>query len=83
MPLKELVKFFKAAGTGKTKAGLLGTQVLSDTEVTRLSSLPSRNILLAQLAGQLNAPIQGLHYALSWNVKKLMYALQAIQKSKS
>lgn len=82
-PLKEVVKFFKAAGAGKLKAGLLGAQVLTDAEVTRLSTLPTREILLAKLVGQLNAPIQGLHYALSWNINKLVWALSQIQSSKS
>lgn len=81
-PLKELLKFFKAAGSGKTKAGLLGAQILTDADVTRLSKLPTRELLLGQLVGQLNAPIQGLHYALSWNINKLAYALIAIKKSK-
>lgn len=82
-PLKELLKFFKAAGFGKTKAGLLGSQVLSDEEVTRLASLPNRNMLLGQLVGQLNSPIRGLHYALSWNINKLVWALNAVKEKKS
>lgn len=82
-PLKELVKFFKAAGMGKTKAGLLDGQALNEADVTRLAQLPGREQLLGQLVGQLNAPIQGLHYAMSWNIRKLMYALGAIGKSKS
>ncbi len=81
-PLKELVKFFKSSGIGKTKAGILGKQVLLDAEVTRLSSLPPRQQLLGQLVGQLNAPIQGLHYALNWNIQKLVYALHAVQQKK-
>ena len=32
-PLKELLKFFKAAGMGKTKTGLLGNQLLNESEV--------------------------------------------------
>jgi len=81
-PLKELLKFFKSAGAGKTKGGLLGTQVLSDAEVTRLSSLPSHEQLLGQLVGQLNAPIQSLHYALSWNINRLAWALNAIKNKR-
>ncbi len=81
-PIRELLKFFKAAGVGKTKTGLLGTQVLSDIEVTRLASLPSRQVLLGRLVGQLNAPIQGLHRALNWNINRFVWALNAIQSSK-
>lgn len=82
-PLKELLKFFKAAGFGKTKAGLLGSQVLSDEEVTRLATLPNRTMLLGQLVSQLNAPIQGLHYALQWNIKRFVWGLDEVKKSKS
>ncbi len=81
-PLKELVKFFKSAGTGKTKAGLLGSQALTQTDVTRLAQLPGRQQLLGQLAGQLNAPIQGLHYALNWNINKLVWAINSIKEKK-
>ncbi len=81
--IKELLKFFKAANVGKTKAGLLGTQLLTDVEVTRLSKLPGKQQLLGQLAGQLMAPIQGLHYALSWNMNALVRTLSHIKDQKS
>lgn len=82
-PLKELLKFFKTTGFGKTKGGLLGTTVMTDEDVTRLSKLAPRQQLLGQLASQMNAPIQGLHYALSWNLNKFVWALEAIKNSKS
>lgn len=82
-PLRELVNFFKGTGAGKTKGGLLGDQALSEADVARLSSLPTRQALLGRLVGQLNAPIQGLHYALSWNINKLVYAINAVKEKKS
>ena len=82
-PLKELLKYFKTAGMGKTRGGFMGETVLSDGDVTRLAQLPTHKVLLAQLVRQLNAPIQGLHYALSWNLKKFVYALREIQSSKT
>ena len=82
-PLKELAKFFKAAGVGKTKAGLLRGSFLGESELTRLSQLPTREVLLGQLVGQLKAPINGLHYALSWNLRRLVYALSNIKDQKS
>lgn len=81
-PLRQLVKFLKATGTGKTKAGILGNQSLTDHDVMRLSLLPSRIELLGQLVRQLNAPIQGLHYAMSWNINRLVWALNDIKKKK-
>lgn len=82
-PLKELLKYFKSAGAGKTKAGLLGAQILTSDDVTRLATLPPRNILLGMLASELKAPISGLHRALSWNIQKLVFALKAIETSKN
>jgi len=82
-PLAVLLKFFKAAGFGKTKGGLLGNKLLNEADVVTLAALPPRPILLGKLVAQLNAPIQGLHDALNWNLNKLVWALSAVKKSKS
>ena len=82
-PLKELLKFFKIAGFGRAKAGVFGGQLFGEVDVVRLASLPTRQALLDQLVGQLNAPIQGLHYALSWNIQRLAYAIHAIKQIKN
>ena len=81
-PLRELLKFFKIAGAGIPKSGFLGETILNESDITSLASLPSRQMLLAKLVGQLNAPIQGLHYALSWNMNRLAWALTAIRDKK-
>ena len=82
-PLTILLKFFKTAGFGKAKGGLLGDKVLTEADVATLSALPARPILLGKLAAQLNAPIQGLHYALNWNLNKLVWALNAVKQTKN
>jgi large subunit ribosomal protein L10 len=81
--LKELLKFFKLTALGKTKGGLLGNIALTDSDVDRLSKLPSRQALLGQLAGQLMAPLSGLHYALSWNINRLVWGLNAVKTKKT
>ncbi len=83
LPLKELVKFLKTAEKGKIKVGILGTQELTDKEVERLSTLPSREVLLAKLVGQLQSPIYGLHNALSWNIRKLVWTLNAVKSKRA
>ena len=80
--VKELNKFFKAMNLGKTKGGMLGSTVMTDKEVTYLSQLPSREVLLGKLAGQLNAPVTGLHRALSWNINKLVWVLNGVKEKK-
>ncbi|HVY62387.1 MAG TPA: 50S ribosomal protein L10 [Planctomycetota bacterium] len=59
------------------KGGLLDKRVITSAEVTRLAGLPSRQQLLAQLAGTLNAPITGLVQALAGVLRKPLYALNA------
>jgi len=80
--LKELLKFFKHTEIGKTKGGLLGNIALTGDDVDRLSKLPSRQVLLGQLAGQLKAPLYHLHYALSWNINQLVWGLTDIKNKK-
>jgi large subunit ribosomal protein L10 len=82
-PLKDLMKFFKAVGFGKVKGGLLGDVALTEADTARLATLPSREMLLGKLVRQLNAPVQGLHYALSWNINKLAWALNAVKNKKT
>lgn len=81
-PLKALAKMIKEIEKPAIKFGLLDGKVVTDKEVLKLSTLPSREVLLAQLAGMLKSPIQGLHRALSWNIQKLVMTLAAVEKTK-
>ena len=80
--LKELLKFLKLTALGKTKGGLLGSTALTGEDILRLSGLPGKQELLGQLAGQLMAPLSGLHHALSWNINRLVWGLNAIKAKK-
>ena len=82
LPLKQLVKFFKTANFGKFKSGFLGEKELSTSEIDQLATLPPHNVLLAKLIGQLQAPIYGLHCALSWNLNKLVWVFHNIKNNK-
>jgi large subunit ribosomal protein L10 len=82
-PVKELAKFFKAINMGKIKAGLLGNTEISEAEVNRLATLPARDQLIGQLVGQLKGPLYGLHNALSWNLRQLVWTLDAVKTKKS
>lgn len=79
-PLKELAKFIKNFQKPVIKAGVLGKDILTVNDVERLSKLPTREILLAQLLGGLNSPISGLVYALNGNIQKLAIVLSRIKK---
>ncbi len=61
----------------RVQGGLLGDRVLSGAEVLALADLPPRDVLLAQLASQLQAPVSRLHRALSWPLQGFRNVLQA------
>ena len=67
----------------KLKAGFLDGKVLSAREVEALADTPSRQVLLARLAGGLAGPITRLAQALSGPERKLVYALNSIHDQKS
>lgn len=81
--VKELTKFLKTVAKGKAKGGLLGSQPLQEKDVEALANIPAREVLLSQMVGNMQAPIRGLHYSLSWNLNKLVWALNSIKNNKS
>lgn len=82
-PAKVLVEFVKKVKKTQIKAGVLGSKVIDVESINSLAQLPSREQLLAQLAGTLNAPIAGLARSLSGIISKLGYALNAVIEQKS
>ena len=79
---KSLRDFARVNPSLVVKGGLLGTKVLSPAEVTTLAELPSRETLLAQLAGALQAPIQQFAGLLQALPRNFAYGLKAlIEKS--
>lgn len=63
--------------------GILEGKFLSSEEVDNLSKLPSKIELYAKITGSLNAPISGFVNCLSGNLRKLVYALNAIKEAKA
>ena len=79
---KSLRDFARTNPTLVVKGGLLGTKVLSPADVTTLADLPSRETLLAQLAGAFQAPIQQFAGLLQALPRNFAYGLKAlIEKS--
>jgi len=60
------------------KGGLLGTKALSADEVRALAELPSRDVLLSQLAGALAAPMQQFAGLLQALPRNFAYGLKAL-----
>ncbi|MEX2553590.1 MAG: 50S ribosomal protein L10 [Actinomycetota bacterium] len=66
------------------KGGILGGRVLSADQAKALAKVESREVLLAQLAGLINSPIQkmaGLLYAPLGNLGNALYAFRQLRGS--
>ncbi len=79
-PLKEVARIIKQFTLPTIKFGVLEGQVLNSEQILKISSLPTREVLIAQFVGDLKAPIFGLHRALNWNLQKLVMTLDQISK---
>ena len=63
------------------KGGFTGDKILTPAEVITLSTLPSREIMIARVIGQMNSPISALVNCLSSPIRGMVGVLQAqIQK---
>jgi large subunit ribosomal protein L10 len=80
--VKELAKSIKNIQLPKIKIGLFSGKLTTASDFTRLASLPDRQVLLAILAMRLKSPLYGLHYALSWNLQRLVIALNSVKNKK-
>jgi large subunit ribosomal protein L10 len=60
------------------KGGLIGSSLIGANEAAALADLPSREVLLAQIAGMLAAPMQRFAGLLQAVPQKFAYALQAL-----
>jgi len=81
-PLKQLAKTIKELGLLNVKLGIMENKFITGEQVLKISTLPSRETLLAQIAAGLKSPISGLHRALNWNLQKLVTTLGAVAKAK-
>lgn len=77
-PLKQLAKLIKELGIPSVKFGILDNKSYTGEQILKISTLPTREILLAQIAAGLKSPISGLHRALNWNLQKFVMTLNAI-----
>ena len=67
----------------KITGGILGERAIDAAGVTRLASLPAREVLLAQLAGAIQSPTATLASLLGANLRNLGYALAQVRDQKA
>jgi large subunit ribosomal protein L10 len=63
--------------------GVLGQRAIGADDVTRLASLPPREVLLAKLAGGMQAPVGTLASLFAAPLRNLGYALQQLADQKA
>jgi large subunit ribosomal protein L10 len=63
--------------------GVLGDRAIDANGVRSLASLPPREVLLARLAGGMQAPVATLAGLLAANIRNLGYALTQVREQKA
>ena len=83
-PAQILMEYIRTqGGLPLIKGGLMGERVLSSVEVSVLATLPSREVLISQLVGRMQAPISRLLNVFNAPLGGLVGILQArIQQMK-
>lgn len=75
--------FAKTNENVKLLGGVLGTQVMDANQVKALAKIPSKEQLLGQLVGTLNAPVSGFVNVLAGNLRGLVQVLNAVKEQKA
>jgi large subunit ribosomal protein L10 len=76
-PAKILANFSSEGKTLLIRGGLLGDAVLDAAQISDLASLPSGEVLIAQVVARVSGPLYGLVSVLSAPLRDLVYVLQA------
>jgi large subunit ribosomal protein L10 len=79
---KSLINFAKINPKLAIRGGVLAGKLISLDELTALAKLPSREVLLAQLLGTMNAVPTSFVRVLSGVPLKMVYLLQAVKDQK-
>jgi large subunit ribosomal protein L10 len=82
-PAKAVMDFAKTHAKLKVRAGYLEGKFVNAAIVEQLSSLPSKEVLIAKMLGSLNAPITGFVNVLAANIRGLVTVLGAISKKQA
>lgn len=80
-PLQILGKFMSETDKTKWKAGVVEGSFQDAQGLARISKLPSKEQLVAQVVGGISAPLYGLVATLNGNIQKLVYVLDARRSS--
>ena len=79
---KKLINFSEKNESFKVLSGFFESHALTHDQINFLASLPSREVLLAKVAGTLQAPISGLARVLHLTVVQFLYTLQQVAEKR-
>ncbi len=68
--------------TVTVRGGMLGSQAIDASQLTRLATLPTRDVLLGKIAGGMAAPMTGMAAVLAANIRNLVGVLSAVADKK-
>ena len=64
------------------RGGMLGNSAIDASQLTRLATLPTREVLLGKIAGGMAAPMTGMAGVLAANLRNLVGVLSAVADKK-
>ncbi len=80
---KLMAEFSKGRDDITVVGGILEGKFVGSEAIAQLATLPSREQLLAQVVGTINAPISGFVNVLAGNLRNFVYVINAIKGAKS
>ncbi len=80
---KKVIEYAQKHDKFKVKSGVIEGRLCSFEDIKAMSKLPPREVLLAMLAGTLQAPMAKLAGALNATLSQFAYALEALKNRKS
>jgi len=80
---KALAEAFRPySRTVTVRGGLLGNRAIDASQLTRLATLPSRDLLLGRVVGGMAAPLSGMANVLAGNLRAFANVLNAVADQK-
>jgi large subunit ribosomal protein L10 len=80
--IKALAQFINTVQLPKVKIGIFSGKTATGDDFKKLAALPTREVLLTTLVMRMKSPIYNLHYALNWNLQRLVTVLSNIKGEK-
>ena len=82
-PARLLKEYFEKNKTDlKIKSGLIDGRVFSAEKIMEIASLPSKDVLIAQMINGVKSPLYSLVFILQGPLRGLIYTLESVKKQK-